>query len=66
MDVRWAFLCDHPHTWRERLADGRMVLVCHTCGRRVPLIARTEDERATMRARYPDLPALAARKGPPS
>jgi hypothetical protein len=63
--MRWAFLCSHPHTFRERLPDGRVVLICHTCGHRAPLITRTEQEQATMRARFPELPALTARKGPP-
>jgi len=60
----WQILCDHPHTFRERLPDGQVILVCHTCGRRAPAIVRTDDERAAMRARFPDPPGLSARKVP--
>jgi hypothetical protein len=64
--MRWPFWCKHAQTWRDRTVDGRLVLVCHACGRRVPVITRTEEEQAAMRARFPDPPALSARKGPPS
>jgi hypothetical protein len=48
-----AFWCSHADRLRERTPDGRRWLVCARCGDRVPMLTRTDAERAAMQARYP-------------
>jgi hypothetical protein len=64
--MSWRTLCcSHPHTRVERQLDGRPQYVCDRCGWRGPVISRTEAELAAMRARFPALPVLAARRRDP-
>lgn len=59
----WPFTCVHRHTWREQDGAGRWYLVCHRCGHRAPILARTEAERARMAAQYPVPARRVSRKG---
>lgn len=52
MTLRQLF-CRHRHDRRERDTQGRVVLVCDSCGRSVLALERTPQERKQMGRKYP-------------